>query len=120
MANPFVHVELMASDVGKAKTFYGKLFDWQLEDMPMEDMTYTMVKVGEGTGGGIMKNPMPGATSMWLAYVDVGDVKAATEKAKSLGAKVMKDVTKVGEMGAFSIITDPTGAMLGIWQSKKA
>jgi predicted enzyme related to lactoylglutathione lyase len=30
MANPFVHVELNTTDVGKAKTFYGKLFDWKL------------------------------------------------------------------------------------------
>jgi hypothetical protein len=34
MGNPFVHVELMSTDVGKAKSFYGKLFDWKLEDMP--------------------------------------------------------------------------------------
>ena len=52
MGNPFVHVELMSTDVGKAKTFYGKLFDWKLEDIDMGDMTYTMIKVGEGTGGG--------------------------------------------------------------------
>jgi predicted enzyme related to lactoylglutathione lyase len=30
----------------------------------------------------------------------------------------MKDVTEVKEMGWFSIITDPTGAALGLWQSK--
>ena len=86
MGNPFVHVELMATDVGKAKAFYGKLFDWKLEDMDMGDMTYTMIKVGEGTGGGLMKNPMPNAGSMWVAYVNVDDLKAATAKAKSLGA----------------------------------
>ena len=28
MGNQFVHVELMATDVGKAKSFYGELFDW--------------------------------------------------------------------------------------------
>jgi predicted enzyme related to lactoylglutathione lyase len=39
-------------------------------------------------------------------------------KAKTLGAKVMKDVTEVPDMGWFSIITDPTGAMLGLWESK--
>jgi predicted enzyme related to lactoylglutathione lyase len=32
--------------VGQAKTFYSKLFDWQLDDIPMGgDMTYTMIKV---------------------------------------------------------------------------
>lgn len=120
MGNPFVHVELMTTDVGKAKSFYGKLFDWKLEDMPMHDMTYTLIRVGEGTGGGLMKNPTPGAPSSWLAYVLVDDVKAATDKARSLGASVMKDVTEVDGVGSFSLITDPTGAMLGLWQPKKA
>jgi predicted enzyme related to lactoylglutathione lyase len=120
MGNPFVHVELMSNDAGKAKTFYGKLFDWKLEDMPMGDMTYTMIRVGEGTGGGMMKNPIPGAPSAWMAYVLVDDVRAATAKAKSLGANVMKDATEVMGGGTFSIITDPTGAMLGLWEAKKS
>ena len=120
MSNPFVHVELMSNDVGNAKSFYGKLFDWTFEDMPMGDRTYTMIRVGEGTGGGLMTNPIPGASSAWLAYVLVDDIKAATSKARSLGAKVMKDVTEVPGAGSLSIITDPTGAMLGLWQPKRA
>jgi predicted enzyme related to lactoylglutathione lyase len=31
----------------------------------------------------------------------------------------MKDVSEVPGMGSFSIVTDPTGAMLGLWESKK-
>lgn len=120
MGNPFVHVELMANDTAKAKTFYGKMFDWKLDDMPMGDMTYTMIGVGEGTGGGMMKNPIPNAPSMWMAYILVDDVAAATAKAKSLGASVMKDVTQVAGAGSFSIINDPTGAMIGLWEQKKA
>jgi uncharacterized protein len=118
MGNPFVHMELMATDVGKAKAFYGQLFDWKLEDMDMGDMTYTMIRVGDGTGGGLMKNPMPNSPSLWVAYVAVPDVKAATHKAKSLGAKVVKEVAEIKGAGSFSIISDPTGAMLGLWQAK--
>src|SRR5438552_15678562 len=84
MANPFVHVELMSTDVDKSKAFYKELFDWQYEEMSMPGMNYTIIKVGEGTGGGMMKNPMPGASSMWMPYVLVDDVKAAINKAKSL------------------------------------
>lgn len=119
MGNPFVHVELMATDTQEAKAFYGKLFDWQLEDMPMPAGAYTMIKVGSGTGGGIMHNPIANAPSSWVPYVGVDDVKAATEKAKELGAKVMKELTEIPNMGSFTIITDPTGSMLGLWQSKK-
>ena len=119
MANPFVHVELETSDPVKAKAFYTKLFDWQLEDMPMGDgATYSIIKVGEGTGGGMMKSPLPGNQSMWLAYVLVDDVRKATEKARALGATVCKEVTEVPGMGWFSIFIDPTGAMLALWQAR--
>jgi predicted enzyme related to lactoylglutathione lyase len=121
MANPFVHVELNTTDVEKAKKFYGQLFDWKLEDMPMGPSgTYTMIKPGDGTGGGMLKHPNPDGPSAWLAYVGVEDVAASTQKAKSLGAKVMRDVTEVPGAGWMSIIIDPTGAMLALWKPKTA
>src|SRR5271155_209659 len=104
MANAFAHVELNTTDVDKAKGFYGKLFAWTLEDVPMGDGSYTMIKVGTGTGGGIMKHPVPGAPSAWLAYVEVDDIAAATKKAQTLGATVMKDVTEVMGAGWISIL----------------
>ena len=116
VSNPFCHVELNTTDVRKAKEFYGKLFNWKLEDIPGD---YTMIGVGEGTGGGMMKNPIPGAPSFWLSYVLVDDIECATKKAKSLGAQVMKDVTQVGEFGWLSIIADPTGAHLGLWKANQ-
>jgi predicted enzyme related to lactoylglutathione lyase len=120
MANPFVHVELNTTDPDKAKAFYRELFTWTMDDMQMgPDMTYTMIQPGEGTGGGLMKQPMPGAPSAWLAYVDVDDVKASTEKVRSLGGQVLKDVTEVPQMGWFSVIADPTGAVLGLWQTAR-
>ena len=67
MANPFVHVELTTSDTDKAKSFYGALFGWKLEDVEMAPgFTYTMIRVGEGTGGGMMKTPAPGVPTAWL------------------------------------------------------
>jgi uncharacterized protein len=114
MGNPFVHVELMTSDVKKSKEFYQSLFEWKLEDVP--GMDYTMIKVGEGTGGGMMKVPMPEMPSHWMAYVLVDDVSASTEKAKSLGANIVKPVTEIPGVGKFSVIVDPTGASLALWQ----
>ena len=115
VSNPFCHVELNTTDLKKAKDFYSKLFTWKLEDIPGN---YTMIGVGEGTGGGMMTNPIPGAPSFWLSYVLVDDIEASTKKAKSLGATIMKDVTEVGDYGWLSIIADPTGAHLGLWKPK--
>lgn len=122
MANPFVHVELQTNDLAKAKSFYSKLFDWKLEDVPMPGTggTYTMIGVGEGTGGGMLKSmALAGAPPQWLAYVGVGDVASSTRKARELGAKVVLDKTEVGEFGWMSILTDPTGATFALWQAKQ-
>jgi hypothetical protein len=119
MGNPFVHVELHTNDLTRAREFYSKLFDWKLPEMPMPGGgTYTMIEVGSGTGGGMMTNPAPGTPPHWLAYVGVDDVRASTKKAKDLGAKVVQDVMEVGEYGTMSVITDPTGATIAMWQPK--
>jgi predicted enzyme related to lactoylglutathione lyase len=116
MANPFVHIELQTKDVDQSKKFYKSLFDWKLEEIP--GMDYTMINVGEGTGGGMMKNPLSNNPDIWLPYILVDDVAASTKKAKSLGATVVMDITEVPDMGWFSVILDPTGAAVGLWQAK--
>jgi predicted enzyme related to lactoylglutathione lyase len=119
MGNPFVHVELHSNDLKRAREFYSKLFDWKLQDEPMPGGgSYTMIDVGGGTGGGMMTSQAPGVPPHWLAYVGVDDVRASTKKAKDLGAKVVQDVMEVGEYGTMSIITDPTGATIAMWQPK--
>jgi predicted enzyme related to lactoylglutathione lyase len=117
MANPFVHVELHTKDLPKARKFYESLFGWELKDMPMPGgESYTMIGVGEGVGGGMMADSS--VNPHWLAYVGVDDVRAKTAQAKSLGATVLQDVMQVGEYGKMSVIRDPSGAVLALWQGK--
>jgi len=118
MANPFVHVALMSNDVAASKNFYKSLFDWTFEDQP--ELGYTMIRVGEGTGGGMLNNPMPGAPPSWLAYVHVTDAAASTRRARELGAKVLKEPTEIQGMGIFSILSDPQGALFALWEAKRA
>ena len=121
MPNPFIHVELATTRLPKAKAFYSKLFKWKLSEMPNDVAgPYTMIDVGEGTGGGMMKQMMPDAGSAWMPYVHVTDIDASTKKAKKLGAKICKGVTEIEGMGWLSIIIDPTGAMLGLWEPKES
>jgi uncharacterized protein len=61
---------------------------------------------------------MPDALPQWAPYVLVDDIAASTEKAKSLGAKVLADVTEIPSMGSFSMLVDPTGAAFAFWQPK--
>jgi len=119
MANPFVHVELHTRDLPKAKAFYSGLFGWELQDMPMPGGggTYTLINVGEGTGGGMMQEARSDAIPNWLAYVGVEDVRAKTTQAKALGATVLQDVLAVGDFGLMSVLRDPAGATIALWQA---
>ncbi|NMM38515.1 MAG: VOC family protein [Glaciimonas sp.] len=120
MANPFVHIELHTGDLAKAKAFYSQLFDWKLEDVatPENGVPYTMINVGSGTGGGMMANPAQHEPAHWQAFVGVDDIKASTEKARSLGATVVQEVMDIGDDGWISVIVDPTGARFALWQAK--
>lgn len=118
MPNPFIHAELSTTNVPKAKAFYAKLFKWKLQDLPEPTPggAYTMIDVGEGVGGGIMQQMIPNAGSAWMPYVLVSDIDDATRRAKKLRAKILKGVCEVEGMGWLSIIEDPTGALLGLWE----
>lgn len=65
------------------------------------------------------QNPV-GPGSAWIAYVDVDDLDAATAKVKELGGTVNQDSTEVPNMGRFAIITDPSGATIGLWEATNA
>ena len=119
MSNPFVHVELNSPDLGQARAFYTELFDWETRAGPLLDGTYTTIDVGRGTGGGMFDQQMPDSAPSWLPYVEVDDIQVATLKACRLGATVIKEVTEIPNIGWLSIIRDPAGAKLGMWQQAR-
>lgn len=118
LMHSFTHIELNTHDPAAAKDFYAQVFpDWKFEEMPSPAGPYTVIKPANGTGGGLFKNPMPNVPSFWLPYIQVADIKASTAKAASLGAKIIRENHDVG-VGWISILADPTGAAIGLFQMK--
>jgi hypothetical protein len=66
----------------------------------------------------MMKSPQAGSESFWIPYIVTDDIAGVTEKARSLGATIHREVMVAGQYGWLSIINDPTGATFGLWQSK--
>ncbi len=119
MANPFVHLELSTSDTAKSKDFYGQLCNWTFIDNDMGNgMVYTIFKPDSGPGGGMYS--MPGAPTAWLPYLGVDDIHVATEKAVSLGATLIRGPHEVPGHGWMTVLTDPTGAAIALWQATAA
>jgi len=108
--------ELTTSDVDAAKAFYGQLFGWSFENVPMEDMTYAIAKTNGEEVAGMMTIP-PEAGQMppaWTTYVTVDDVDAAAEKAVKLGGKIYVPPQDIPEVGRFCVIRDPQGAYISM------
>jgi len=114
--------ELMTTDVGAAKTFYTELLGWSTEEMDMGEMgTYTMFKKGEQPVAGMMAMPPDcgeGVPPCWMSYIAVDDVDASTARVEQLGGKVCVPPTDIPNVGRFSVITDPTGAMISLFKGK--
>ncbi len=106
--------ELMTTDVPGAVEFYTKLFGWNTQELQMEGMSYTLVKVGESQVGGIMAVP-PQAKGMppaWGVYVTVSDVDATARTAEKLGGKIIVPPQDIPDVGRFCVIQDPQGAFV--------
>ena len=116
--NPFVHMELNAQDFGKAKAFYTDMFGWEFKDMDMGPSgVYSTFKPVHGAGGGMYSaGQMP---SGWLPYIGVEDINASTAKAKELGAEIQIDSHYIPEVGWMSILLDPTGCRVAMFQPKE-
>jgi len=107
--------ELMTSDIDGAKSFYTKMFNWELEEFNKE-MPYTMAKANGQETAGMMSMPPEagGMPPMWGGYVTVDDVEASAKQAEELGGKVLMEPRDIPDVGRFCVISDPQGATLSL------
>ncbi len=114
--------ELMTTDPKAALSFYTSLFGWNIEDMPMGDGTYRIIKNGDVGFGGCMKitAEMGETPPHWMPYIGTDDIQATVAKAVELGATTTMPVTEIDPtVGWCASVTDPTGANISFYQSAK-
>ena len=120
----FSWVDLATTDTDGAKAFYGGLFGWTTNDVPTDSgVVYSMCQLyGHDVAGlGPMDPEMQaqGAPPFWTSYVKHVDVDGVAARAAEAGGTVMFPPFDVMDSGRMTIIQDPTGAMLGVWQPKE-
>ena len=110
----FGWTELLTTDIEAAKLFYGSLFGWEIEKLPIPGMDYNMIKVDGDAVGGITGMPLDyqGMPPTWGVYVTVDDVDAVAGKVKSLDGKILRAPEDIPDVGRFCVIQDPQGAIL--------
>jgi predicted enzyme related to lactoylglutathione lyase len=119
----FSWVELATVDGAGAKQFYGSLFGWDFDDIPVgEGMVYSMAILdGERVaalyemGPDMRERDVP---PNWLSYVTVEDADAAAARAAELGGNIHAQAFDVTDVGRMALIQDPAGAIFAVWQPK--
>jgi hypothetical protein len=111
----FVWFEHVSNDVERARAFYGDLFGWKSDGVPMGGQTYHMIQNGaDGIGG--FRTGMPGMPNHWMSYLSVADVDATVKAATAAGGKVLMPPTDFAPVGRGATLADPTGAVFSVWK----
>ena len=114
------YVELMTPDQEAAKAFYGALFGWEFEDVPMGDAGYYVAVEMEGDSIAGISGQMPGMEghpAFWGVYLTVDDVDAVAAKVPGAGGEVEAGPFDVMDLGRMASVKDPSGARVNLWQA---
>jgi uncharacterized protein len=111
----FCWIDLGTPDLPRARAFYGELFGWQFDEAPGGG--YLMCRLDGKDVTGIHEHP-PEEGATWSSYVSVGDVELTAARAVDLGGTVTHGPIDVGDTARMSVIQDPGGAEVCLWQAK--
>jgi predicted enzyme related to lactoylglutathione lyase len=115
-SNRVVHLELHTGDLAHARDFYERICGWRPERVDTRNGSYLALELGGGLSGGIVE--CPAERSLWLPYVEVAEIEAATRQARLLGAAVLLD-PREGPAGWRSVVATPAGGEVAFWQPKR-
>jgi uncharacterized protein len=115
-STPVVHLELHTGDLQRAQAFYSQLCDWHPDRVDTRHGSYHTLELGGGLGGGIVECAT--TRPLWLPYVEVSEIGAATERARDLGATVLLEARE-GPAGWRSVVATPAGGEIAFWQGKR-
>ena len=118
----FCWADLSTPDPAKAKAFYEKVFGWTISVGEGEQSEYLHIQNGEAFIGGVqaLEHRNPNAPPHWLIYFQTADCAGVTLKATSMGARALAPTMSMPNVGIFSILADPQGAVFALYEPLNA
>lgn len=110
----FVWHELITSEGAAAHSFYTKALGWRTQAWDL-DPDYTMFLAASGPLGGTVVRPSD--TPRWLPYIGTDHIEGTVDQARSLGARVVQNITEMKSGGKYAVLEDPQGAAFGVYIS---
>ena len=118
----FCWADLGTTDREAAKGFYTRLFGWEAVDSPAGDAgVYTTFKVDGRDVAALYEMGEEERAQLqphWSSYVTVENVDGLPARVRELGGKVLAEPVDVMEQGRMTVVRDPTGALVHLWQPR--
>ena len=111
-------VDLLSSDPARSIAFYAALFRWGVRGAADAASGYVTLEADGRPLAGLAPNiPESGIPDTWTAYLACDDLEGAESAVTVAGGTVAVQALAVGPSAALSIVTDPGGAVVGLWDS---
>ena len=109
-------VDIMTSDPAKTQAFYTELFGWTVDDPGPDYGGYINFHRDGVPVAGCMGHSGEGPANIWSIYLATDDAEKTCEAAAAHGGMVMFPPMDVMALGKMSMVLDPGGAAIGVWQ----
>ncbi|MGW7279714.1 VOC family protein [Streptomyces sp. NPDC054844] len=109
-------IDVGASDIDGAISFYGGLFGWRFRSAGPEAGGYGFFELdGRIVAGGMRTTPEQGPPS-WTVYFQTPDAEAAATASEQARGGVLMRPMDVLDQGTMAILGDRAGVPFGVWQ----
>lgn len=123
----FVHIDIAAENVERAKTFYETIFGWKFFSPPGYPGYYLFETTGEtadahnspapAIGGGLGKREAP--EQRITCYIGVDSIAGYLEKIVAMGGKLTMPYTELPGYGALANCEDCEGNPFGLFEESR-
>ncbi len=102
----------------ESRNFYRRTLGWTFEQVTLPDgEPYWLARKGGKTVGGVYNLSAPkfkGIPAHWMTYMAVDDLDRAAQETMSAGGEVTRPATDIPGIGKIAIVTDASGALIGL------
>ena len=114
----FCWTDLATTDPEGAIAFYSGVFGWETHLEPGPAAYTRMRKDGADVCGIYGVPPHSRQIPAWTSWVTVEDAHAVVARALELGGAAVRETLDVDDLGRSGVITDPQGAVVGLWEPR--
>ncbi len=125
-AGSIIWHDLLTEDIDASRAFYGGLFGWTFEELPLSlgigrSSRYLLIRnQGRLIGGMLDISNLDSKVngSQWITVMSVADIESAVVSVEQAGGTVETPPTDLNARGRIAVVRDNTGAVFAMLQTR--